>query len=85
MYSNFLEPSEKGAKSYKTLKSYTKDELIEEIRILEHNLASTEEMYNRGVILNTNICNHFPEVNKWCKKIFDKDNDNYRLLTQIIE
>ena len=79
-----LEPQEKGAKAYSTLKSYTKDELIEEIRILEHNLASVEEFYERGVIQISNVFNHFPDAPKWSMEFFNADNGNWRMLTQSI-
>lgn len=81
-----LEPQERGAKAYSTLKLYTKDELIEEIRILEHNLAGMEEMYQWGAIRQKTIAEHFPEIWQWEKAIYDADGGtNRRILTEEIE
>ena len=78
-----LEPQEKGAKAYSTLKSYTKDELIEEIRILEHNLAAKEEMYWRGVNRQKSIGEHFPQSWIWERCISLCDGGcNWRIMTR---
>lgn len=44
-------------KTYKdsTLKSWTKDDLIEYIRVLEHNCDTNEWWYNRVLDINTKL------------------------------
>lgn len=75
-----LEAVENGAKAYSTLKRYTKDELIEEIRILEHNLASKEEQCNNQYALLWNITQNVPEANDYLIKEFEKDKSSAKLM-----
>lgn len=67
-------------KSESTLMGYTKAQLIEEIRCLEHNLMSMEENYNRVVTLNENILKNVPEAEKYVDGVFTKYNSNEPLL-----